>query len=101
MEICCTVCNWKYESGHKPCPVCHDTYIKWNEDLCQSCYDKAHPLEASVRKELAEIKKIKARNLKRALNKKAREKVKNALKNKVQGMRKTDNGSRRKKEILR
>jgi hypothetical protein len=50
MEICCTVCNWKIESGYRPCPVCHRVYIKWTESICNSCYDKAHPEEAEQRR---------------------------------------------------
>ena len=78
MEICCTVCNWMYEKGKEACPICHDKYIGVTEPdhMCQSCYDKSHPLEATVRKELAEIRRIKARKLKRELNRKAREKAK-------------------------
>ena len=100
MEICCTVCNWMYEKGKEACPVCHDKYIGVNEPdhVCQSCYDKAHPLEAAVRKELAEVKRIRARKLKRALDKKQREKYAN--KKPVQVVRKTHNSDRRQTKIL-
>lgn len=72
MEIACTICNWKFESGEKPCPLCHDSYIKWNEDMCQGCYDKQHPLEAESRKISQEIKRNRAKKLKKELEKKAR-----------------------------
>jgi hypothetical protein len=51
MEICCTLCNWKYESGEKSCPVCHNQYIKCMEpdNMCQKCYDLKHPIEAQNR----------------------------------------------------
>jgi hypothetical protein len=47
MEICCLGCNWAYEKGMKPCPVCLEAgivhYIKWYEPECFSCYLKKNP----------------------------------------------------------
>jgi hypothetical protein len=56
MEICCTLCNWKIESGLKPCPVCHYAYIHWRDITCQACYDKVHPIEAQKRRDDREMK---------------------------------------------
>lgn len=66
MEICCTLCNWKIESGLKPCPVCHYAYIHWRDTTCQACWDIAHPIEAQkrmakVQERLTAIKELKAR----------------------------------------
>lgn len=58
MEICCTTCNWMYEKGKEPCPLCKNQYISVMEPdhMCQTCYDKAHPLEAQVRKDAQKLK---------------------------------------------
>ena len=74
MEICCTMCNWMYEKGKMICPVCHNQYISCMEPdkMCQSCYDKAHPTEATIR---INAKKKKA-DEKKALLKKLRDKQK-------------------------
>jgi len=71
MEICCTTCNWMYEKGKMSCPVCHNQYISCMEpdQMCQSCYDKAHPDEADIRKRL----KLKKDMEKKALLKKLRD----------------------------
>jgi hypothetical protein len=58
MEICCTTCNWKIETGQKPCPVCHTVYIHWRDYTCPACWDKAHPVEAEKRALVAYRKRV-------------------------------------------
>jgi hypothetical protein len=70
MEICCTLCNWKIESGLKPCPICHRNYIHWRDNTCQMCHDKAHPVEAEERA-LGKYKKVVLWGLKKVLKKEA------------------------------
>jgi hypothetical protein len=82
MEICCTICNWMYEKGKKPCPLCHDSYVHWTEDMCQGCYDKYHPLEAESRKIKQEMRIRERKKIRKALDKKAREKFKSCSKRK-------------------
>jgi hypothetical protein len=76
MEIACTMCNWMYESGKKPCPVCHDQYIHYLEpdQMCQSCWDKAHPVEAAQRKHDNYVRARDRKALKKRLEKESREK---------------------------
>jgi hypothetical protein len=49
MEVCCTLCNKRYEGGYKPCPKCLKEgfvkYIKWYDEECSACYFKEHPVE--------------------------------------------------------
>lgn len=74
MEICCSDCNWRIEAGEKICPICKKTYIHWRDYSCQGCWDAKHPDEAAKRKEEQAVKRIRARKLKRKLDKEAREK---------------------------
>jgi hypothetical protein len=67
MEICCTTCNWRIESGEKPCPVCHTTYIHWREYCCQACWDKDHPEEAQKRIADRARRALEAKALKKRL----------------------------------
>jgi hypothetical protein len=75
MEICCTTCNWMFESGQKPCPVCKRTYIHWRDFTCQACWDISHPIEAKNRLERASQKASDKKALLKALRDK--EKAKN------------------------
>jgi hypothetical protein len=70
MEICCTLCNWKIESGQRPCPICKTTYIHWRQYSCQKCWDKEHPKEAEERT-LGKWKKAMLWGLKKVLKKEA------------------------------
>lgn len=86
MEICCTTCNWMYEKGKEPCPVCKNQYISVIEPdhMCQGCYDKAHPQQATERKEKALAKKMASKALLKKLRDEEKERVKKikvALKN--------------------
>jgi hypothetical protein len=86
MEICCTTCNWMYEKGKEPCPVCKNQYISVIEPdhMCQGCYDKAHPQQATERKERANAKKLASKALLKKLRDEEKERVKKikvALKN--------------------
>lgn len=65
MEICCTTCNWMYEKGKEPCPLCHNQYISVIEPdhMCQSCYDKLHPEEAERKRADRERKRAESKAL--------------------------------------
>ena len=78
MEVCCTMCNWMYEDGRKPCPVCRLQYIRALEpdNMCQGCYDRKHPEEAIERKEKANAKKLASKALLKKLRDAEKEKVK-------------------------
>lgn len=49
MRVECTTCNWMYEKGMVPCPICLEKgrvhYIRWDEGECWSCWISAHPEE--------------------------------------------------------
>lgn len=84
-EVCCTLCNWMFEKGKKPCPKCGERYIHWMDNECDQCYYKEHPdkLEAKEKKQAAfdklkrDLKKQKNAN-DRAFRKKLKEDVKTA-----------------------
>jgi hypothetical protein len=75
-EVCCTVCNWMFEKGKKPCPVCHDIYIHWSDDMCQGCWDELHPVEAQKRMAGVRQRARERKQLKAALIQREKEKVK-------------------------
>lgn len=74
-EVCCTVCNWKYEKGLVPCPVCRNVYVKWDESMCLSCYLEKHPEErakfeaAQEAKRLAKNQRARTKRAKKAMHK--------------------------------
>jgi hypothetical protein len=76
MEICCTTCNYWFETGWKPCPVCKRTYIHWRDFCCQPCYDISHPIEAKNRLERASQKALDSKALLKSLRDKEKEKNK-------------------------
>jgi hypothetical protein len=76
MEICCTTCNWMFETGQKPCPVCKRTYIHWRDFCCQACWDKEHTIEAKNRLERAAQKASASAALLKRLRDEEKEKKK-------------------------
>ena len=74
-EVCCTVCNWKYEKAMDPCPKCKNVYIRWDESMCLSCYLKEHPEEqakfdaAKEQKRIDKILRAKLKRHKKAMHK--------------------------------
>jgi len=71
-EVCCTTCNFMFEKGMKPCPVCGRQYIKWNETECLPCFYKSHP----ELKEASERRKEEFKALKKKLRDEEKERVK-------------------------
>ncbi len=76
MEICCNDCNKNIEIGLKRCPICHRTYIGWQDYCCQPCWDERHPEEAQNR--MASVAQKKEE--KKALLKKLRDDEKRKVK---------------------
>jgi len=74
-EVCCTVCNRMYEKGMIPCPVCKSRYIRWDEEMCLSCYLEKHPEErekfnaAREQREIDRKARAKERRAKKAMHK--------------------------------
>ena len=78
MEICCTTCNWYFESGWKPCPVCKTKYIHWRDFVCAGCWDIDHPIEAQNRNSIRSQKASEAKALQKRLRDAEKEKQKKA-----------------------
>nr|WP_321349748.1 hypothetical protein [uncultured Methanoregula sp.] len=93
MEVCCTLCNLKYESGMKPCPKCTKpengqvTYIKWYDEECPACYFREHPEEAKKQEEgkAAFMEKIRQHNAQQAKNRRERAKKHPCTNRKISG----------------
>lgn len=78
MEICCTTCNYWFETGWKPCPRCKRVYIHWRDFVCQPCWDIDHPIEAQNRNSIRLQKASDSKALLKHLRDREKEKQKAA-----------------------
>lgn len=77
----CNRCHFSLGKGRTLCPVCKAHYAPWDADplMCRPCFDRAHPEIVAAR---ARDKK-RWQDIRRELNRKARQKLKAKLNKKL------------------